>query len=98
MAGHKNVQGEFRGKIPGDGNPGPEKRSQCEGHFYLYKHSPKGRKSRRARGRPGLPTTEKEQKAAGREPWLIFSNTAEFNAKNHETVQSKNADRAKLSG
>ncbi|HCR6305464.1 TPA: IS4-like element ISSfl9 family transposase, partial [Shigella flexneri] len=54
---------------------------QCEGHFYLYKHSPKGRKSRRARGRPGLPTTEKEQKAAGREPWLIFSNTAEFNAK-----------------
>ncbi len=59
-----------------DGTLARKKRSQCEGHFYLYKHSPKGRKSRRARGRPGLPTTEKEQKAADREPWLIFSNTA----------------------
>ncbi|SVI00692.1 ISSfl3 ORF [Shigella flexneri] len=77
----KICRGSSEAKYLGTGTLARKKRSQCEGHFYLYKHSPKGRKSRRARGRPGLPTTEKEQKAAGREPWLIFSNTAEFNAK-----------------
>ena len=77
----KMCRGSSEAKYLGTGTLARKKRSQCEGHFYLYKHSPKGRKSGRARGRPGSPTTEKEQKAAGREPWLIFSNTAEFNAK-----------------
>ncbi len=40
----KMCRGSSEAKYLGTGTPSPEKRSQCEGHFYLYKHSPKGRK------------------------------------------------------
>jgi hypothetical protein len=49
--------------------------TQCEGHFYLHKRVAKKRKSRRARGKPFSPRTDKEQQASGREPWLIFTST-----------------------
>lgn len=52
--------------------------ARCEGHFYLHKKAAKKRKNKRARGRPFSSRTEKEQKAAGREPWLLFTSTDSF--------------------
>lgn len=61
--------------------PGTLARSEyarCEGHFYLHKKTAKKRKNKRTRGRPFSPRTEKEQKTAGREPWLLFTSTDSF--------------------
>lgn len=69
------------GRIPlalGSGTLAKDRKSQCRGYFYLHKAAPKMRKSRRPRGRPYSAKTEKEQQQAGREPWLIFTSSAEF--------------------
>lgn len=52
--------------------------AQCDGHFYLHKKEPKGRKSQRARCRISRYSQEKDNRAAAKEPWLIFSSTNEF--------------------
>lgn len=74
----KNYNGTERAEYLGTGTLARSKYAQCEGHFYLQKKSPKGRKNTRARGRPGSPKTVKEQRAAAKEPWLIFTSTDEF--------------------
>ena len=38
MAGHKNVQGEFRGKIPGDGRPGKNARGVKDIFIFISIH------------------------------------------------------------
>ena len=76
----KMCKGSTQAKYLGTGTLARSKHSQCDGHFYLYKKESAGRKSKRARGKPGSPKTEKEQKASAREPWLIFSSTDEFKA------------------
>lgn len=77
----KMCKGNAQAKYLGTGTLARSKRSQCNGHFYVYKKEAKGRKSQRAKGRPSTPTTEKEQKASAREPWLIFSSTDKFEAR-----------------
>ncbi|UYA62532.1 Mobile element protein [Pectobacterium sp. F1-1] len=62
----------------GIGTLARSKKAQCNGYFYLYKKTPKGRKSQRRKGKPSHPTTEKEQRASAKEPWLIFTSTEEF--------------------
>lgn len=62
----------------GPGSLARDKKSRCGGYFYLHKQAPKMRKNKRARGRLFSARTEKEQREAGREPWLIFTSTAEF--------------------
>jgi hypothetical protein len=62
----------------GPGSPARDKKSRCDGYFYLHKQAPKMRKNKRARGRLFSAKTEKEQREAGREPWLIFTSTTEF--------------------
>ncbi|MGJ0480211.1 IS4 family transposase [Pantoea agglomerans] len=62
----------------GAGSLARDKKSRCDGYFYLHKQAPKMRKNKRARGRLFSAKTEKEQREAGREPWLIFTSTTEF--------------------
>lgn len=52
--------------------------ARCDGHFYLHKKEPKGRKNKRTKGKPGFPTTEKEQRISAKEPWLLFSSTGDY--------------------
>ncbi|QDX96996.1 IS4 family transposase [Pectobacterium carotovorum subsp. carotovorum] len=74
----KDCMGTARAEYLGTGTLARTKYVQCDGHFYLYKKAPKGRKSKRARGKPGYPTVEKEQQASAKEPWLIFTSTDKF--------------------
>ncbi|ACT06861.1 transposase IS4 family protein [Dickeya chrysanthemi Ech1591] len=74
----KDCAGTARAEYLGTGTLARSKKAQCNGHFYLYKKAPKGRKSKRPKGKPGHPTTEKEQRASAKEPWLIFTRADEF--------------------
>ena len=69
------------GRVPlalGAGTLAKDRKSQCRGYFYLHKAAPKMRKNKRSRGRAYSVRTEEEQRQAGREPWLIFTSTEEF--------------------
>ena len=52
--------------------------AQCDGHFYLHKKESRGRKNQRARCRISRYSQQKDNRAAAKEPWLIFSSTDEF--------------------
>ena len=52
--------------------------ARCEGHFYLHKKESASRKNKRARCRISRYSQAQDGRAAAKEPWLIFSSTAEF--------------------
>jgi len=52
--------------------------AQCDGHFYIQKTKPKGRKHKRARCRIRRSKQVRCGRSAAKEPWLLFSSTAEF--------------------
>ncbi|EAS3780412.1 IS4 family transposase [Salmonella enterica subsp. diarizonae] len=65
----------------GNGLLGRDKRAQHEGHFYLYKSRTKGRKFKRSKDRAARAMMTKKNRLAGKSPWLIFTNTTQFTAK-----------------
>lgn len=61
--------------------PGTLSRTQyarCEGHFYLYKKAPKGRKNRRSRGRIKRYKQERDGRSSAKTPWLLFTSSDDF--------------------
>ncbi|EAA8371980.1 IS4 family transposase, partial [Salmonella enterica] len=52
--------------------------ARCDGHFYLHKKEPKGRKNKRSRCSIARPSQPKDASPAAKEPWLIFSSTDDF--------------------
>lgn len=62
----------------GTGTLSHAKYAQCDGHFYLHKKTPKGRKNKRARCRIVRKSQVRDGCAAAQEPWPIFSSTDEF--------------------
>lgn len=74
----QELQASSNPEYLGPGTLARSEYARCEGHFYLHKKAAKKRKNKRTRGRPFSPRTEKEQKAAGREPWLLFTSTDSF--------------------
>ncbi|EEG5735661.1 IS4 family transposase, partial [Salmonella enterica] len=74
----QELQASSNPEYLGPGTLARSEYARCEGHFYLHKKAAKKRKNKRARGRPFSSRTEKEQKAAGREPWLLFTSTDSF--------------------
>ncbi|EDT6893308.1 IS4 family transposase, partial [Salmonella enterica subsp. enterica] len=54
------------------------KYTRCDGHFYLHKKEPKGRKNKRSRCGIARPSQIKDARSAAKEPWLIFSSTNNF--------------------
>ncbi|EEA5033475.1 transposase, partial [Salmonella enterica] len=52
--------------------------ARCDGHFYLHKKEPKGRKNKRSRCSIARPSQLKDASPAAKEPWLIFSSTDDF--------------------
>ncbi|MCT4713459.1 IS4 family transposase [Enterobacteriaceae bacterium H18W14] len=52
--------------------------ARCDGHFYLHKKTPEGRKYRRSRCSITRLSQIKDARSAAKEPWLIFSSTGDF--------------------
>lgn len=52
--------------------------ARCDGHFYLHKKEPKGRKHRRSRCRVDRKSQVQDGRSSAKEPWLIFSSTDDF--------------------
>lgn len=74
----QELQASSKPEYLGPGTLARTEYARCDGHFYLHKKEPKGRKNKRPRGKPGSPTTEKEQRISAKEPWLLFSSTDDF--------------------
>lgn len=53
----------------------------CDGHFYLQKTKPKGRKHKRARCRIRRSKQVRCGRSAAKEPWLLFASTDEFKSR-----------------
>ncbi|EKI4847557.1 IS4 family transposase [Salmonella enterica] len=62
----------------GPGMLARSKYTRCDGHFYLHKKEPKGRKNKRSRCGIAGPSQIKDARSAAKEPWLIFSSTNNF--------------------
>ncbi|NDL01403.1 IS4 family transposase [Photorhabdus bodei] len=65
--------GTITPKYMGAGTLVKEKKNRINGHFYTYKKLPKGRKSKRSKGRPMYTKTDNEYRQSAKEAWLIFS-------------------------
>ncbi|HDH7365378.1 TPA: IS4 family transposase [Escherichia coli] len=65
----------------GEGLLGRDKNAQHEGHFYLYKSKPKGRRFKRSKERAIRPSVTAKARTAGKSPWFIFTNSTEFSPK-----------------
>ena len=65
----------------GEGLLGRSKKAQHEGHFYLYKSKPKGRKFKRSKERAPRPSVTTKAHTVGKSPWFIFTNSTEFSPK-----------------
>ncbi|KTL62663.1 IS4 family transposase [Photorhabdus laumondii subsp. laumondii] len=65
--------GTITPKYTGAGTLAKEKKNRINGHFYTDKKLPKGRKSKRSKGRPMYTKTDNEYRQSAKEAWLIFS-------------------------
>ena len=93
------MQRELRGKIPRDGNPGPEKNARSVKDIFIFINihlkaekagGPEGGRAHQQRKKNKKPQAENHGQYSAIQMNLM--------PKNHEAVQPKNADRAKLSG
>lgn len=73
----------------GEGILGRNKCAQRPGHFYLYKQKDKGRKERSTKERKRRPGQEMKSCASAKSPWLIFTNTTEYSAKQVMKIYSR---------
>lgn len=61
----------------------------CDGHFYIQKTKPKGRKHKRARCRIRRSKQVRCGRSAAKEPWLLFVSTDEFKPREVMTLYSR---------
>lgn len=74
----QELQASNQPEYLGSGTLARGKHSQCDGHFYLHKKEPKGRKNQRGRCRVPRYSQVQDGRAAAKEPWLIFSSTDKY--------------------
>ena len=72
------LQASSKPEYPGPGTLTRSEYARCNGHFYLHKREPKGRKNKRSRCGIARPSQIKDASSAAKEPWLIFSSTDDF--------------------
>lgn len=73
----------------GDGILGRNKCAQHAGYFYLYKQKDKGRSGRSTKERKRRTGQEMKSRASAKAPWLIFTNTTEYSAKQVMKIYSR---------
>ncbi|EAO7713766.1 IS4 family transposase [Salmonella enterica] len=74
----QELQASTKPEYLGPGMLARSKYTRCDGHFYLHKKKPKGRKNKRSRCGIARPSQIKDARSAAKEPWLIFSSTNNF--------------------
>lgn len=74
----QELQASSKPAYLGPGTLARSEYARCDGHFYLHKKVPKGRKNKRSRCGITRPTQIKDARSAATEPWLLFSSTDDF--------------------
>ncbi|EEI0564426.1 IS4 family transposase [Salmonella enterica] len=74
----QELQASTKPEYLGPGMLARSKYTRCDGHFYLHKKEPKGRKNKRSRCGIARPSQIKDARSAAKEAWLIFSSTNNF--------------------
>jgi hypothetical protein len=74
----QELQASRKPEYLGPGTLARAEYARCDGHFYLHKKEPKGRKYRRSRCRVDRKSQVQDGRSSAREPWLIFSSTDDF--------------------
>lgn len=74
----QELQASSKPEYLGPGTLARSEYARCDGHFYLHKKEPKGRKNRRSRCRIERKSRIRDGRSSAKEPWLIFSNTNDF--------------------
>lgn len=74
----QELQASTKPEYLGPGMLARSKYTRCDGHFYLHKKEPKGRKNKRSHCGIARPSQIKDARSAAKEPWLIFSSTNNF--------------------
>ncbi|EIN2097737.1 IS4 family transposase [Salmonella enterica] len=74
----QELQASSKPEYLGPGMLARSEYARCDGHFYLHKKEPKGRKNKRSRCGIARPSQLKDASPAAKEPWLIFNSTDDF--------------------
>ncbi|EAP9889254.1 IS4 family transposase [Salmonella enterica] len=74
----QELQASSKPEYLGPGTLARSEYARCDGHFYLHKKEPKGRKNKCSRCGIARPSQLKDAIPAAKEPWLIFSSTDDF--------------------
>ncbi|EGN4874977.1 IS4 family transposase [Salmonella enterica] len=74
----QELQASSKPEYLGPGTLARSEYARCDGHFYLHKKEPKGRKNKCSRCGIARPSQPKDAIPAAKEPWLIFSSTDDF--------------------
>ncbi len=74
----QELQASSKPEYLGPGTLARSEYARCDGHFYLHKKEPKGRKNKCSRCGIARPSQLKDASPAAKEPWLIFSSTDDF--------------------
>ncbi len=74
----QDLQASSKPEYLGPGTLARSEYARCDGHFYLHKKEPKGRKNRRSRCRIERKSQIRDGRSSAKEPWLIFSSTNDF--------------------
>lgn len=77
----QELQASSRPEYLGPGTLARSEYARCDGHFYLYKKEPKGRKHKHSRCRIRRKSQIRDGQSSAKEPWLLFSNTDDFKAR-----------------
>lgn len=73
----------------GEGLLGKNSHARHKGHFYLYKEKAKGRKNHRPKYVRPRGSLEKQGRGFAKAPWLIFTNTTQYTARQIMKIYSR---------
>lgn len=74
----QELQASSKPEYLGPGTLARSEYARCDGHFYLHKKEPKGRKNCRSRCHIERKSQIRDGLSSAKEPWLIFSSTNDF--------------------
>ncbi len=85
----QELQAKSQPEYLGPGTLSRTQYARCEGHFYLHKTAPKGRKNRRSRGRIKRYKQERDGRSSAKTPWLLFTSSDDFKPREVMKIYSR---------
>ncbi|HDC1418543.1 TPA: IS4 family transposase [Salmonella enterica] len=77
----QELQAHNKPEYLGTGTLARSEYARCDGHFYLHKKEPKGRKHRHSWCRIKRKFQMRDGRSSAKEPWLIFSSIKDFKSR-----------------